>query len=172
MPMVLFHSPSRSGVRLDVDFTLELINAIPRFAAIKDASGDLTFLAELQKSAPSEFRVLQGLDELLLPSFALGSPGAVISLGNLFPRMLRRMEQAYVSGDLDTAREIQFNLLPACRAIYGEPNPGPLKRALAMAGRSAGPTREPIYEPSGATVQALEELMSALCKAEASVYDG
>jgi 4-hydroxy-tetrahydrodipicolinate synthase len=166
MPMVLFHGPSRSGVRLDADTILELIAAIPRFVAIKETSGDLTIAAELLRSARPGFRVLQGFDELVLPTFAIGGHGAVLSLGCLIPGLFRRLHQAFVAGDLKTAQRIQLEILPLCRTIYGEPNPGPLKLALEMAGRPAGPTRRPIYAPSTATREALERLVPPILKAE------
>lgn len=166
MPMMLFHGPSRSNVRLDADTILDSVNAIPQFVAIKETSGDLTIAGELLRAAKPGFRVLQGFDELVLPTLALGGHGAVLSLGHLIPNLLRRLHDSFASGDLAGARRIQLDILPICRVIYGEPNPGPLKVALQMAGRSAGPTRRPIYEVSPATRQGLERLLPALLDAE------
>jgi 4-hydroxy-tetrahydrodipicolinate synthase len=166
MPMVLFHGPTRSGVRLDADGILQLLAAVPRFTAIKETSGDLTIAGELLRNAPAPFRVLQGFDEYVLPTLAIGGHGAVLSLGCLIPNLLRRLERAFVEGRLDEARLIQLGLLPLCRIIYGEPNPGPLKLALEIAGRSAGPTRAPIYPPSADTVATLHKLLPDILRAE------
>ena len=166
MPMVLFHGPTRSGVRLDADTILQLLAAIPRFVAIKETSGDLTIAAELLRAGPPGFRVLQGFDEYVLPTYALGGHGAVLSLGCLIPSLLRRLKDCFVAGQLPQAQRIQLSLLPLCRAIYGEPNPGPLKAALEMAGRSMGPTRAPIYAPAPATIDALRRLLPDILQAE------
>lgn len=166
MPMMLFHGPTRSNVRLTAETILELVTAIPQFFSIKETSGDLTIVGELLRAAPPDFRVLQGFDELLLPTFALGGHGGVVSLGHLIPNLLGRLYEAFKAGDLGTAQRIQLQILPICAPIYGEPNPGPLKVALAMAGRSAGPTRHPIYPVSDLTRAALERLLPALLKAE------
>jgi 4-hydroxy-tetrahydrodipicolinate synthase len=171
MPMVLFHGPSRSGVRLDADTILELIRAVPRFVAIKETSGDLTIAAELLRSAPPGFHVLQGFDELVLPTLALGGHGAVLSLGCLVPKLFQRLEQSMALGDMATARKIQLEILPLCRVIYGEPNPGPLKLALSLARRPAGPTRPPIASPAPATRKSLEQLVPPILEAEAAVAD-
>lgn len=171
MPMMLFHGPTRSNVRLTADFILELIDAIPRFVAIKETSGDLTLAGELLRAAPASFRVLQGFDELLLPTLALGGHGGVVSLGHLIPNLLRRLYESFAAGDLATARRIQLEILPICGPIYGEPNPGPLKVALEMAGRSAGPTRRPIYPISDGTRAALERLLPALLRSEEAAAD-
>ena len=172
MPMVLFHGPTRSGVRLDADTILMLLDAVPRFVAIKETSGDLVIAGELLRRARSGFRVLQGFDEFVLPTFALGGHGAVLSLGCLIPGLLQALAAACRSGDLATARRIQLDILPLCRVIYGEPNPGPLKLALKMAGRSAGPTRAPIYAPSAQTSALLYELLPPLLAAERDARQG
>ena len=172
LPMVLFHGPTRSGVRLDADTILMLLDAVPRFVAIKETSGDLVIAGELLRRARSGFRVLQGFDEFVLPTFALGGHGAVLSLGCLIPNLLRRLAVAWRAGDMATAQRIQLDLLPLCRVIYGEPNPGPLKLALKMAGRSAGPTRAPIYAPSAQTSALLYELLPPLLAAERDARSG
>jgi 4-hydroxy-tetrahydrodipicolinate synthase len=172
MPMVLFHGPTRSGVRLDADTILMLIEAVPRFVAIKETSGDLVIAGELLRRARPGFRVLQGFDEFVLPTFALGGHGAVLSLGCLIPGLLQALATACRGGDLATARRIQLDILPLCRVIYGEPNPGPLKLALKMAGRSAGPTRAPIYAPSAQTSAQLYELLPPLMAAERDAQPG
>jgi len=166
LPMVLFHGPGRSGVRLSAEGILELLAAVPRFVAIKETSGDLAIAAELLRSAPPSFRVLQGFDEYVLPTLALGGHGAVLSLGCLVPALLRRLQNTFAAGRLADAQRIQLSLLPLCGVIYGEPNPGPLKVALAMAGRSAGPTRRPIYPVAGETIAGLERILPDILRAE------
>ena len=166
MPMVLFHSPGRSGVRLTAEAILQLLDAVPAFVAIKETSGDLAICAELVRSSRQDFRVLQGLDEYVLPSLALGCRGAVLSLGCLVPALLRSIELAFAAGHVEEARRIQLSLLPLCSVIYGEPNPGPLKVALAMAGRPAGPTRRPIYPVSNETIAGLDRLLPEILQAE------
>lgn len=166
LPMVLFHGPSRSGIRLDAETILMLLEAVPRFVAIKETSGDLAICAELLRSAPRGFRVLQGFDEFVLPSLALGAHGAVLSLGCLIPNLLRRLGEHYAAGRMADAQRIQLDLLPLCRIIYGEPNPGPLKHALRLAGLPGGYTRKPIYPPSKQTVEGLAALLPAVLAAE------
>jgi 4-hydroxy-tetrahydrodipicolinate synthase len=166
LPMVLFHGPSRSGIRLDAETILSLLEAVPRFVAIKETSGDLAISAELLRAGPRGFRVLQGFDEYVLPSLSLGAHGAVLSLGCLIPNLLRRLGEHYAAGRMNDAQRIQLDLLPLCKVIYGEPNPGPLKHALRLAGLPGGFTRRPIYAPSKKTVDELAALLPALLKAE------
>jgi 4-hydroxy-tetrahydrodipicolinate synthase len=86
--------------------------------------------------------------------------------------LLQALATACRGGDLATARRIQLDILPLCRVIYGEPNPGPLKLALKMAGCSAGPTRAPIYAPSAQTSALLYELLPPLLAAEREAQRG
>ncbi len=144
LPLVLFNTPSRAGVGLDVDFILELVESIPRIVAIKEAGGDMVAVTELARRAPAGFSVLQGLDELILPTLAVGGRGAMVSGSCLTPRLHVALAAAVQAGDLTRARTLQQALMPLCRAIFREPNPAPLKRALAMVGRGAGPTRPPL----------------------------
>jgi len=166
IPMMLFHGPTRSGVRLDADTIVDLITAIPQFRAIKETSGDLFIAEELLRRAPAGFKVLQGFDEYVLATLAVGGHGAVLSLGCLVPNVLRSLHMAFRAGRLEEARRLQLALLPICKPVYGEPNPGPLKLALMLAGRSAGPTRPPIYAPSTETAEALKRLMPELMRVE------
>ena len=167
LPIVLFHTPGRSGVRLDADELLALIHGNPAIRGIKEASGDMALAGEVMNGAPDGFAFMQGLDELLLPSLAMGAAGGIVSLADLLPRSLRALFEHASAGRLERARRIQLDLLPLCRRIYSEPNPGPLKYALELAGRPAGRCRPPIYGPRDATAQALRELLPPLLRAEA-----
>lgn len=167
LPIVLFHTPGRSGVRLQADELLAVIHANPSIRGVKEASGDMVLAGEVMNGAPEGFAFLQGLDELLLPSLALGAAGGLVSLAGLLPRTLRALfEHARAAGELERARRLQLALLPLCRRVYSEPNPGPLKYALELAGTPAGPCRPPIYGPREATSHALRELLPPLLRAE------
>ena len=126
----------------------------------------MVLAAEVMRDAPDGFCFMQGLDELLLASLALGAAGGIVSLGELLPRSLRRLYDRTAAGDLHVARQIQLDLLRLCRAIYCEPNPGPLKYALGLAGRPAGPCRAPIHGPRDDTKSALRALLPALLEGE------
>ena len=167
LPIVFFHSPGRTGVRLTADELLELFHAVPAVRGVKDASGDMVLAGEVIQGAPAGFSFLQGLDELLLPSFAVGATGAVVSLGELFPTALSALHRWTAEGNLEEARRTQLEILPLCRWIYSEPNPGPLKFALELAGRPAGPCRRPIHGPRDDTREALRELVPPLLGSEA-----
>ena len=149
MPMVLFHGPSRSGVRLDADTILQLIAAVPRIVAIKETSGDLTISADLLRSAPADFRVLQGFDEYVLPTLALGGHGAVLSLGCLIPNLLRRLHEAFLAGRLagGAADPAQHHAAMQSHLWRAQPRPAQAcSRNCGPRGRS-DPSRRSIRRP-------------------------
>ena len=159
MPLVLYHGPQRSGIRLAIDALLELAEAVPHLVAVKDTTGDAVFLANFVRQAPPRVALLQGWDELVYPTLALGGRGAIISLGCLVPRLFVEMHAAFREGRIDRARELQVGVLALCQVIYSEPNPVPLKKALELVGRPAGPTRPPLYPASDATVTTLRRVL-------------
>lgn len=159
MPMVLFNGPTRAGVKLEPDFVIELATNIPHLVAIKEATGEMYGIAKILQGAPARFAMLQGYDELILPTLALGGVGAVVSLGCLIPRILIRIQSAFDSGDLATARELQLKILPLSAVIYSEPNPGPLKYAMNSVGLTGGSTRPPLYPIANETIEALGRLL-------------
>lgn len=161
MPMILFNGPSRAGVKLEAEVVIELAEAIPAFVGIKEATGDMLAVAKIVRAAPQRFTMLQGYDEMLLPTLALGGKGGIVSLACLIPSTLVHMQQAFEQGDLTTARELQLGLLPLAEVIYSEPNPGPLKHAMNVVGLRGGVTRAPLYPIAPATVAALDRLLPA-----------
>ena len=166
LPILLFHTPGRSGVRLDADQLLGLIHRIPAIRAIKDASGDVTLAGMVMNDAPDGFAFMQGLDELLLPTLVMGAAGGIVSIGELLPRTLNALFEQAQSSSIGSARSLQRQLLPLCTWLYAEPNPGPLKFALELAGRSAGPCRAPINRPRDATRDAIRTLLPPLLEIE------
>ena len=162
LPLVLFNSPARAGTTLGVEHILSLIDAIPSVVGIKDAGADMIAATELIRPAPAHFALLQGLDELILPTLAMGGTGVIVSGACLVPRLVVELSAAFHAGELERARELQFALMPLCEAIYREPNPGALKVALAMAGRDAGPTRAPIGPIEADTRTMVERVVSDL----------
>ena len=162
LPAVLFNSPGRAGLTLTADHVLALVERVPTLVGIKDATADMVLLTDLIRQAPDRFAVLQGLDELYMPSLALGADGAVLSGACLVPEELALIGAAIDADDLDQARALQLGLMPVFHAMYAEPNPGPLKHALAGIGIDCGSTRPPLPPVGAETAAALDAALAAL----------
>jgi 4-hydroxy-tetrahydrodipicolinate synthase len=145
IPLILFNTPSRSGSNLEADLIVALARDCPNIVGVKEASGDMAKISRIVSGAGPDFSVLQGLDELVFPTLALGGKGALISLATLLPRLYVEMYERAQAGDYGRARELQFKVLDYTGPVYAETNPVGLKRMLELLGRPGGPPRPPLY---------------------------
>jgi 4-hydroxy-tetrahydrodipicolinate synthase len=163
LPIVIYNVPGRTGSNIEAKTTLEMAK-IPGIVAVKEASGQLSQISDILRGRPSEFSVLSGDDELTLPLMALGGDGIVSVISNCTPRLLSQLCDFMHRGDVASACEIHFRLLPWMRAAFIESNPVPVKAALAMMDRGKNVLRLPLV-PLLDTNQ--EAVRSALMKAGA-----
>ena len=143
LPIVIYNVPGRTGSNIEAKTTLEMAK-IPGIAAVKEASGQLSQIADVLRGRPEGFSVLSGDDELTLPVMTLGGDGIVSVVSNATPQLMARMCDAVRRGDFAGAREMHFKLLPWMRAAFVESNPLPVKAALAMMGRIQNVLRLPL----------------------------
>lgn len=169
IPLILFNTPSRSGSNMEADLIVDLARTCPNIAGIKEASGDLGKISRIISGAGPEFSVLQGLDEIVFPTLALGGKGALISLATITPRLYVEMYERMQAGDFERARELQFKVLDYTAPIYAETNPVGLKRMLELLGRPGGPPRPPLYAISPENEAKLEAIAADLLALEEAV---
>jgi 4-hydroxy-tetrahydrodipicolinate synthase len=149
IPIVIYNIPAHTNVSLTPNVVEKLCNQVSGIIAIKDSSGNVGQFAEMLRLLGKRISVLTGGDDLLLPSFALGSAGAIIALANIAPREAVKIFYLVQEGKMEEAREIYFKLLPIARAISSEINfPAPVKEAVRLLGGQAGPARSPIVPVS------------------------
>lgn len=155
VPVMLYNIPSRTGRRIEVDTLVELAEH-PRIIGVKDAVGDLAFTAEALVRVPRDFVVYSGDDALTLPMMSLGAVGVVSVASHLAGTAISNMVKSCTVGALEEARRIHFGLLGLFKALFLEPNPIPLKAALAMCGLPAGDPRLPLTPAAETTRRNLE----------------
>jgi len=133
-PIILYNVPGRTSFNIRAETTLRLAEEVPPVVGVKEASGDLEQIGDILAHRPDGFGVYSGDDEMTLPLLAMGGDGVVSVLSNALPERTSRMVAAGLSGDLATAREHHFDLLPAMRACFLETNPIPIKDVCAAMG--------------------------------------
>lgn len=144
IPIVMYNIPPHTNVEIGLP-TLERLVKIDNIVALKDSSGNLSYFAEVMLRVGDKIGVLTGGDDITLPCFALGCHGAILALCNIAPRMVVDLYQAVQKKELEKALQLYYQLLPIARAISTSENfPAPLKEAVNMLGRPAGPARSPI----------------------------
>jgi 4-hydroxy-tetrahydrodipicolinate synthase len=114
--------------------TMARIAQFPEVVAVKEASGNITQMAEVVRLCGDKINVLSGDDGMVLPLLAIGGKGVISVVNNLVPRRMTDLLAAWNAGDAKLARERFYEMLPLCNAMFVETNPIPIKTAMALAG--------------------------------------
>jgi len=145
LPVVLYDIPVRSGRKIDTDTILELTE-VPNIVALKDAAGNPAETASLIAAAPAGFEVYSGDDGLTLPLLAVGAVGVIGVATHWAAPEMARMIDAFLAGDVATARAVNASLLASYVFESGDrnPNPIPTKAMMRLLGRPGGSCRPPM----------------------------
>ena len=145
LPVVVYNVPGRTGVDLLPDTVAELARH-PKIVGIKEATGDLNRAArlrELLRDRP-HFALLSGDDFTVFPFLALGGHGVISVTSNVAPAWVAGLVDAAFGGRWDEARALHDRHYPLARALFTQPNPIPVKAAMALLGRMSGEMRLPL----------------------------
>jgi len=134
LPVCIYNVPLRTGVNIDPE-TVEWLVDKCALSAIKEASGDLVQIGEIIRRTQPLLDVLSGDDMLTLPIMSLGGTGVISVTANVLPYKIRRMVESYEMGKVWDARRYHYELHKITRALFLEPNPVPVKTALAIMGK-------------------------------------
>ena len=129
LPLIIYHIPSRTGVKLSVS-TFETLSHHPRIVGVKEASSDIGFLMELFAACGDTLSVYAGNDDQIYPILALGGDGVISVVSNILPQLTHQLCQSYFDGNTEMSRATQFSLMPMIRTLFSEVNPIPVKEAL------------------------------------------
>lgn len=161
LPLILYHVPGRTGVRLSCADLLRL-SEHPLVVGIKEASGDIELFADLCAAGGAAPALYTGCDSQILPSLSLGGAGVISVLSNLFPRETGEICRLFFAGRADDSRTLFLRYLPLMRLLFAETNPAPLKCALAHAGQCREEMRLPLYPVPRALRERLHREMETL----------
>jgi 4-hydroxy-tetrahydrodipicolinate synthase len=133
-PILLYNVPGRTGANIEPG-TLARLAEVPNVLGVKEASGNITQIAEVLNAVPEHFLVFSGDDAITLPVIALGGVGIISVASNEIPAEMAAMTKAALNNDWSAARSIHRKYLPLMQANFIESNPLPVKAVLAMLGR-------------------------------------
>lgn len=154
LPLIAYNVPSRTGVNLTPE-TLQQLWRIPSVVAVKESSNDMMQITRIANELPEGKTLLAGDDAMLLPTIAVGGHGIVSVAGNVVPGSMCELLAAARSSDLGAAQEHLATLQPLFDALGLEPNPIPIKAAMALAGMTWSGPRLPLTSATEATRNAL-----------------
>lgn len=143
LPIILYSVPSRTGVNIEPKTCLEL-SKIENIVAIKEASGNLSQVAEIAHLCGDNLFIYSGNDDQVLPVLSLGGIGVISVLSNVKPEYTHNMVQNFFDGNIKEATKMQLDALPLINALFSEVNPIPVKAALNIIGFDFGIPRLPL----------------------------
>src|SRR5882762_1561624 len=166
LPVMLYNIPGRCAVDIAADTVVRLAETCRNIVSIKEASGSVERVAELRRRLPNEFTILSGDDGLTLPFMSVGAAGVVSVFSNLFPAEMCSLVCACESGDFKSAETLQRKMGPLFKDLFIEPNPVPVKTALAWRGAMAFEVRLPLCEMTEANQARLRKTLEAFEKSK------
>ena len=147
LPIILYSVPSRTGVNILPQTCLEL-SKIKNIVAIKEASGNLSQIAEIAHLCGNNLNIYSGNDDQTLPILSLGGLGVISVLSNVKPKYTKEMIQNYFDGNISKATKMQLDAIPLISALFSEVNPIPVKAGLNHLGFKFGIPRLPLTKMS------------------------
>jgi 4-hydroxy-tetrahydrodipicolinate synthase len=158
LPIVIYNIPGRSVVDM-TPATMGELAALPRIVGVKDATGDVGRASDTRAACGPGFIQLSGEDATALGFNAHGGTGCISVVANVAPRLCAEFQEAMLAFDYARALALQDRLLPLHRACFAEPNPAPVKHALAVLGRCRDEVRSPMLTVEAATRDAVQGAM-------------
>ena len=157
IPIILYNVPSRTGMNIAIS-TLKELAKIDNIVAIKEASGNISYTAQIAAEVP-ELYIYSGNDDMIVPVLSLGGKGVISVLANVAPRETHDMCEAFFNGDTKKACEMQLKYYELVKALFIEVNPIPVKTALNLMGFNAGNLRLPLTEMEEKNLEVLKNSM-------------
>jgi 4-hydroxy-tetrahydrodipicolinate synthase len=159
-PIVLYSVAGRTGVNIE-PATLGRLAKIPNIIAVKEASGNISQIAEVFNHVPDTFLVFSGDDAITLPVISLGGVGIISVVSNEIPREMSELTNAALKNDWTSARKLHRKYLPLMQANFIESNPMPVKAVLALMGRIEEVYRLPMVPLKPETRTKLQQIATA-----------
>ena len=144
-PIILYNVPSRTGVNIKPETYAELCKH-ENIAATKEASGNLSAVAEIRYLCDDSLDVYSGNDDQIIPIMSLGGKGVISVLSNILPAETHKICADFLNGDIKSASDSQINYIPLINSLFCEVNPIPVKTAMNLLGFCSEEIRLPLCE--------------------------
>ena len=159
IPCILYNVPSRTGCNI-LPATAYRLSQLDNIAAIKEASGDISQIAELAHLCADTLDIYSGNDNQILPILSLGGKGVISVLSNIMPAQTNEICRRFFAGDLKGSLALQLEYLPLMSALFSEVNPIPVKAAMAKMGMCENTLRLPLTPMDETKAEVLYKLMA------------
>lgn len=172
IPIMLYNIAGRTGINIEPSTMLRL-SEIDKIIGVKEASGNISQMAEIVYRLPERFIMVSGDDAITIPLIAAGGRGIISVASNQIPGPMSELARLANSGDFAAARKIQRRFFPLMQVNFVEANPGPVKWGMYRMGLLEPGYRLPMVPPTAANQKKIEQVLEAVgLTAEAGVASG
>ena len=159
LPIVLYNVPSRTGCKLESKTIASLVKDVDNIIAVKEATGDISFAAQLMYDTQGDIDLYSGNDDMIVPILSLGGKGVISVLSNIAPRAAHDICAEYFAGNVEKSRDLQIYYHELIKALFCEVNPIPVKKALELMGLCGPHLRRPLTEMEPEHTERLKKAM-------------
>ena len=159
LPIIMYNVPGRTGCNIQPATAAKLVRETGNIVGIKEASGNISQIAELMNRTHGEIDLYSGNDDQIVPIMSLGGIGVISVLANVAPRETHEICAKFLAGDVKGSLELQLKYLDLCSALFCEVNPIPVKKAVELMGLCNGYMRRPLTEMEPEHAAVLEAAM-------------
>ena len=154
-PIVVYNVPSRTGMNISPNALAEL-SKIENIVAVKEASGNISQIAEIKYLCGDNLDIYSGNDNEILPTLAIGGLGVISVIANIVPKDVHSICELFFNGDIKSSQELFLKTIPLTNACFCETNPIPIKTAMNLLGHNVGSLRLPLVDMADNTLELLK----------------
>lgn len=162
LPIILYNVPSRTGMNILPDTAIRIFESCKNVVGIKEASGNISQIAELIASKPDEFQVYSGNDDQTLPIIALGGAGVVSVFSNPYPHLMKKLTDTLFGKDVVKAQKLNNRYNDMMNKLFIEASPAPVKYVMSRLGYCKNMLRLPLSRLTEKNEPVLDEAMNNL----------
>ena len=159
LPIILYNIQGRTGLNIQPKTIADLVNDVPNIVGVKEASGDISQIAQIFSLTQGDIDVYSGNDDQIFPIVAYGGKGVISVLSHIVPRDTHDIVAKFMEGDIEGSRALQLKYIPLVKALFSEVNPIPVKAAMNMMGYKVGSLRMPLTEMEKKNKEVLRQAM-------------
>ena len=143
IPIILYKIRGLRCQSIDV-YVVEELSHHPMIQGIKEASGNISYAANIAQFLNEDFKMYSGNDDVIVPMLSLGGSGVISVFADIMPQEAHELVQKYLDGDVQGSLELQMKYLDLIHHLFIEVNPIPVKEAMNLLGMNVGGYRLPL----------------------------
>ncbi|SJZ54790.1 4-hydroxy-tetrahydrodipicolinate synthase [Garciella nitratireducens] len=158
IPIIVYNVPGRTGMNIS-PATLKELSKHKNIIGVKEASGNISQIADIAMLCGSDFSIYSGNDDHIVPILSLGGVGVISVSANIIPKDMHDLVINYLERNVEKSLELQLKTNPLNHALFIETNPIPIKTAMNLLGFKVGPLRLPLVDMEEKNLEKLKQAL-------------